>query len=394
MTLALSYRPLRLAEVVGQQHVTPILRAMAASENVHSALLLSGSRGTGKTSCARIFAAALNCENRATQSGDACGSCTSCVSVQSSNSVSVLEIDAASNGGVDEVRRIQEMCAYAHDAEWRVIILDEAQSLSREANNALLKLSEEAPERTVIILVTTEPEKILETLHSRAMTFEFHRIRTEDLVSRLQQISDAEGLEVSPELLFEISKSAQGGLRDAVMTLDQVSRVGIKTVDDFFAFFGIQDYSVPLMWAAIRGDHAEGYKTVDEHFSRTGEASGMVSNLSRLVTDLLVLKSRGVPPNYGESALAERIEMANAVSSESLVRVIEILWELRTRTRASENDQRSSMEMAFALIANSISPVSSDNDVVLEQKPVQPILPTRNESSERLSLEEMAAFSI
>jgi DNA polymerase-3 subunit gamma/tau len=298
----------------------------------------------------------------------------------------VLEVDAATSGGVEQVRAIKESCHFSHDGDWRVVILDEAHSMSKEAYTALLKTLEEPPPNTVFILVTTEPDKILGTVRSRSMPFEFRRIKTADLVDRLRYIAHCESLEVDDALLLEISKTAQGGLRDAVMLLDQITLVGISDVEGFRSFFGIQDYSLSLMWAALRGDHAEGYRLVTDYFSRTGDASGMVSDLSRLVSELLVIKSEGRPVHYGEESLSERVEMAQAVETEALVRVCEILWELRSRVRVTENDQHSSMEMGFALIANSVKPASGH--VVA---PSQPILTTTSE--EKLSLAEISDFT-
>lgn len=355
--LAADYRPIRFGEVVGQSHIKPILLAMVRDQRVPPALIFNGTRGTGKTTCARIFAAALNCESQ-TEDFDACGSCTSCLSVQRGNSTSVLEIDAASNGGVADVRKVQDICMYAHEAQWRVVILDEAHSMSNEAYNALLKLLEEPPANTVFILVTTEPEKIIGTVKSRSMPFEFRRIKNSDLIGRLRSISENEGIPAEDSLLEEVAKAAQGGMRDAVTILDQISRVGVSDSAGFRDFFGITDYSLSLMWSAIRGDHAEGYRLVAEHFSRTGEASQMVADLSRLTSELLVIHSQGRPSGYGEDALAERVEMARATTVDSLVRIVEILWELRARTRATENDQRSSMEQAFALIASAVRTTS------------------------------------
>lgn len=366
--LALKYRPKNFEDVVGQNHVKPILRAIVKTGNVPSSIIFSGTRGTGKTTCARIFAAALNC-TAPPQPGEACGSCGQCVSVQMSNSNSVLEIDAASNGGVEEVRKIKDLCSYAHEGEWRVILLDEAHSMSKEAYNALLKLMEEPPANTVIVLVTTEPEKILGTVRSRSMTFEFRRIKNSEIAIRLRHIATAEGIEADDSLLVDATNMAQGSLRDAVMVFDQVTRIGVSTASQFREFYGIQDYSVPLMWAALRGDFAEGARLIREHFSRTGEAAGMVTDLSRLVTDLLVIKSEGRPADRSDADLEERVDMSQGVSTEALVTVCEVLWDLKGRTRATENDQRSSMDMAFALIANTVRPVQPS-----PTEPPQPIL--------------------
>lgn len=385
-SLALDYRPRSFAGVVGQHHIKPILKKIIETGKVPPAMIFSGTRGNGKTTCARIFAAALNCENPV--AGDACGQCVQCKSVQSSNSTSVLEIDAASSGGIEEVRKIKDLCLYAHEAEWRVVLLDEAHSMSKEAYNALLKLLEEPPAKTVIILVTTEPDKILGTVRSRSMPFEFRRIKDADLVERLKYIAQQEKVEVEESLLFEIAKTAQGGMRDAVMIFDQVTRVGVSTASGFRDFFGIKDYSVPLIWSALRGDHAEGYRLVAENFSRTGEAAGMVADLSRLVSELLIIKSEGRPKNHSEAELEERVEMARAVSTEALVKVCEVLWSLKSRTRATENDQRSSMEMGFALIANAVRPVAATSEPT-----AQPILKPEPEVREKLTLAEIANFS-
>lgn len=386
--LANKYRPVTFADVVGQAHIKPILKAIVASGEVPPALIFSGTRGVGKTTCARIFAAALNCQDP--KDGDCCGSCAQCLSVQTVNSSSVLEIDAASSGGIDEVRKIKDLCHYGHEGEWRVILLDEAHSMSSAAYNALLKILEEPPSKTVFVLVTTEPDKIIGTVRSRSMPFEFRRVKMSDLASRLRHIAEIEGISGDSDLFSEISKSAQGGLRDAVMLLDQVTRVGVSTASGFREFFGIQDYSLPLMWSALRGDYAEGHRLVSDHFSRTGEAAGMVSDLSRLVTDLLSIKCGGTPPGFSEEALAERVEMSQAVTSEALVRVIEILWDLRQRTRATENDQRSAMEMAFALVANAVRPVTDPEPVA---EPEQSILLDERAESTRLSLDEIARIA-
>ncbi len=403
--LTLDYRPVTFADVVGQGHIKPILKAMVQSGRMPPALIFGGTRGTGKTTCARILAAALNCtirkilveqiasgmesvgnltpDQQRVLSGDACGQCPSCMMVQKTNSTSVMEVDAASNGGVEEVRRIKDICMYSHEAEWRVVLLDEAHSMSKEAFNALLKLLEEPPPNTVFVLLTTETDKILETVRSRSMPFEFRRMKLNDMTGRLQEIAKQEGIEASEDLLMEIAIRAQGGMRDAVMLFDQVTRVGVSTAEEFMELFGLRDYSIPLMWCAIRGDHAEGYRLIGEHFARTGEASGMVSDLSQLVAELLVIKSDGQPRVGSEAAMAERVEMAGAVSTSRLVKAVEVLWELRGRTRATENDQRSNMELGFALIANAM------RDLVHQaEEPRQTILTQKSE--EKLSLADIS----
>lgn len=349
--LTLTHRPKRFAEVVGQAHVKTVLQAMVRSGSMPPAIILGGSRGTGKTTCARILAAALNCESQ--ENGDCCGVCPSCKGVQQTNSLSVLEVDAASNGGVDEVRKIRDMCQYAHAGDWRVVLLDEAHSLSKEAFNALLKTLEEPPPYTVFVLVTTEVDKILETVRSRAMLFDFRRITQADIASRLRDIATEEHIEATDALLEELAARAHGGLRDGVLALDQARRGGISDRPEYMELFGIRDVSVPLFEAALAGDQPAGTATIGEQYRRTGDVTEMVGQLTALVRDLLVVRAGG-DPECAEAARAEREDLARRVDDRQLVRVIQVLWDLRGRTRSTDVDQRSSMEMAFVLITEAL----------------------------------------
>jgi len=320
------------------------------------ALIFGGTRGTGKTTSARILAAALNCEKP--EGGDACGQCAQCLAVQKTTSLSVLEVDAASNGGVDEVRKIKEMCAYAHEGEWRVVLLDEAHSMSKEAFNALLKVLEEPPPNTIFVLLTTEVSKILETVRSRSMYFEFRRMTIEDIVTRLRFIADTENITADDDLLVEIANRVQGGMRDAVMLLDQISRVGVSTADEFREMFGLRNVSVELLRAALGNDHAMGSKVIEDQFYRTGDAATMVNDLVLLVRDLLICRSGGDLHGLTQLEEDERRELATRVSTGQLVSVIKVLWDLKARTRAVDNDQRAAMEMAFVLITDTLNKVT------------------------------------
>lgn len=351
MTLTLSYRPHTFRDVVGQRHIKPILRAMVKSGSMPPAIIFGGSRGTGKTTSARILAAALNCKEPV--QGDCCGMCTSCTAVQQTNNLSVLEVDAASNGGVDEMRKIRDMCQYAHEGEWRLVLLDEAHSMSREAFNSLLKILEEPPPHTLFVLLTTETDKILETVRSRSMMFEFRRLTQEDIVGRLRHIATQEDIKASDGLLEEISSRVQGGMRDAVMLLDQVHRVGISDEDAFRELFGLDDVSETLIEAALAGDMAKGSQTIGEQYKRTGDATQMTNDLVLLVRDLLVIRSGGTPETT-KTKLESRTELAKQVDTPQLTAAIRVLWELKARTRAFETDQRAAMEMGFVLVSEAL----------------------------------------
>src|SRR5579883_979909 len=193
------YRPQRFDEVRGQDHVAMALRNAVRSERVGHAYLFSGPRGTGKTSTARILAKALNCTNL--QDGEPCGACESCVSVQAGVSLDVMELDAASNNGVDAMRDLVGRAALASPGRRKVYIVDEVHMLSVAASNALLKTLEEPPSHVVFVLATTDPQKVLQTIRSRTQAFEFHLLGPDLLTSLLVDVNDRAGLQLGPETL-------------------------------------------------------------------------------------------------------------------------------------------------------------------------------------------------
>jgi DNA polymerase-3 subunit gamma/tau len=324
---------------------------MVRERDVPPALLFGGARGTGKTSTARILAAALNCEQ---SEDDACTECEACRSVASVNSLAVLEVDAASNGLVDDVRRIKEMVSYEVAGLWRVVMFDEAHSMSRPAFNALLKVLEEPPAQTTFVLLTTEVGRIPDTVASRSMAFKFRRLTPSDIESRLVEIAEAKAIQTSPGLLNAIALYSQGGLRDAVMTLDQCSRVGISDVEGFRDLFGLPDIALNLLTAAAAGDYAEGARLIDDYFYRVGDAQGMVRDLIDLTTDLVITKQKGRASRPDRQVPAE--DLAERISLARLAQTAHILWDLKARTRAVDNDQRATMELAFVLITSALCP--------------------------------------
>lgn len=225
------YRPDDFDQLVGQEHITRVLKNAICEGKISHAYMFAGPRGTGKTSVARILAKAINCQKRVTY--NPCGKCSICIGIAESRVMDLIEIDAASNRGIDEIRDLREKVKFSPtEGNYKVFIIDEVHMLTKEAFNALLKTLEEPPEHAIFILATTEINKVPATIISRCQRHDFKRIRLTDIVTRLNEIKKLEKIGISDSAIELIAESSEGGLRDAISLLDQLGSIGLKNIEE------------------------------------------------------------------------------------------------------------------------------------------------------------------
>jgi len=284
------WRPKTFSDVVGQEHITATLRRQVAEGRLSHAYLFTGTRGTGKTTCAKILAKAVNCENP--QNGDPCNACPACLGIDSGAFLDVTELDAASNNGVDSVRALRDEAIYSPaQVKKRVYIIDEVHMLSTAAFNALLKILEEPPEHLMFILATTELHKVLPTILSRCQRFSFRRILPRDIEARLNFVAKAEGIDLKPDGAELLARLSDGALRDALSLLDQCSAAGgvidAQEVLDTLGLAGSVQ-SAQLLGFVLRRDAKAALLLLHQLYSGGKDVGAVVGELSTLARDLLI----------------------------------------------------------------------------------------------------------
>ena len=354
---ARKYRPSTFASVVGQKSTTATLKNAISTEHLAQAYLFCGPRGVGKTTCARIFAKTINCQNL-TADTEPCNECESCKSFNESRSYNIHELDAASNNSVDDIRNLIEQVRIPPQiSQYSVYIIDEVHMLSQAAFNAFLKTLEEPPKHAVFILATTEKHKILPTILSRCQIYDFNRIQIKDTVDFLSEIATKENVEFESEAFNIIAQKADGAMRDALSVFDQVVSFsnGKITYQSVIENLNILDYEYyfSLTDAFLSGDVSKSLILFDEVLSKGFDAHNFINGLSKHLRDLLVCKSDTTVQllEVGDSIKEKYREQASRCDNHFIFNSLEICNEADLAFRTSKN-QRLHVELSLVKICN------------------------------------------
>lgn len=337
------YRPRKFEDVVGQEHITKTLKNQIENNNIGHAYLFSGTRGTGKTSTAKIFSRAVNCLNSTNQ--EPCNECEICKDILNDNIMDVVEIDAASNNSVDDIRELRENVKYSPTkAKYKVYIIDEVHMLSQGAFNALLKTLEEPPSYVIFILATTEPHKIPATILSRCQRFDFKRVTVSDITSRMKKICLEENIEVEEKALNLIARNSQGALRDALSILDQCISFGGNTIEykdvvellgtvNLEQLFDLSDY-------IINQDTKQSLKALNEFIIWGKDIRNLINDLIDHFRNLMICKvSNDLDEiiSLPKEIIEQLKEQAKTINNNDLIRILNILSTTQDSMKTSSN---------------------------------------------------------
>ncbi|MBO5716068.1 MAG: DNA polymerase III subunit gamma/tau [Clostridia bacterium] len=362
------WRPKTFSEVCGQEHITSILRQEATEGKFNHAYLFCGSRGTGKTTCAKILSKVVNCED--VKDGNPCGVCPSCLAIENGSTTDVLEMDAASNNGVDNIRDIRDEVVYSPSfLKYRVYIVDEVHMLSNSAFNALLKTLEEPPSHAIFILATTELHKLPATIVSRCQRFEFRRIATDILTSRIKFIAEQEGIAIDDDAARLIARYSQGGMRDSISLLELCASSGAKidvsAVNETIGSAG-RERMMAVANAIAEKNFEFLFKEIDEVVTSSKDITVFWQDLISLYRDLLVVKTVKDSAKYldlTDFELKNLTVLAEKFSREMLIYHCKMLEEALYSMQASGAVKRIIAELCFVKMCD--DSLSTTNEALL-----------------------------
>jgi DNA polymerase-3 subunit gamma/tau len=369
---ARKYRPTLFNSVVGQSHITTTLKNAIKSNHLAQAFLFCGPRGVGKTTCARILAKTINCENLQ-EDGEACGQCSSCKSFQENTSLSIHELDAASNNSVDDIRSLIDQVRYPpQSGKYKIYIIDEVHMLSANAFNAFLKTLEEPPSYAIFILATTEKHKILPTILSRCQIFDFNRIQWKDMAEHLRQIAEKEGIQAEPSALELIAVKADGGLRDALSMFDlnvTFSTDNVLRHKNVLENLHIldSDYYFKLSDFLIKQDHSESLLLVDEIMQKGFDGHQFISGVMEHFRNLLFAKD---PRTFALMDFSDEIKnkylaQSTEISASFLLSSMNICSQCEIHYKTAKNP-RLHIELSILKISYLTSVYQPNNQPVVE----------------------------
>ncbi|MBR3844026.1 MAG: DNA polymerase III subunit gamma/tau [Clostridia bacterium] len=367
------WRPKTFSDVSGQDAVTATLKNELKSGRLAHAYLFTGSRGTGKTTCAKILAKAANCLHPV--DGDPCNECEICKGIEQGTVMDIEEIDAAPNNGVDNIRALREEVHFTPTAgKFRVYIIDEVHMLSVGAFNALLKTLEEPPEHVIFILATTEVHKVPATVLSRCQRFDFGRISDDAIVARLQYVADHEPFTLDPDAAVLIARLAEGGMRDALSILDRCAGVDHISVERVNAIVGLagNETLFSLSDALAKGDLAGCLQVVEQLYRNTGDMTRLCDQLLHHFRNVMLAKAVENPADLiagNPSDVRQYMNTATAVSMEEIMQVINALQTARERMRTGANGR---VELEMALLSLSLPAAPAAAPAVKRAQPAAP----------------------
>lgn len=371
LVLARKYRPQNLSDLVGQEHIAELLSQAITSDKVAHAYLFCGPRGVGKTSCARILAKSLNCEKGPTLKP--CDQCTACLEITKGTSFDVLEIDGASNRGIDEIRALRENVKFAPNyGLYKIYIVDEVHMLTTEAFNALLKTLEEPPPHVKFIFATTSVQKVPSTILSRCQRFDFKRIPLKATITHLENISRKEGLNIDEEALYAVAKASDGGLRDALSILDQMGVIRERQIkaDDVYLMLG--QVELGLIFAMVdaigKKNGLEALTIFEKILSKGKDIRQLMKDMTDHFRHLMIIKIGGKTlsrlVDYASSTKEQLLEQSQLFSLPNILLSIDTIMAAQEMGRLAESDQLA-FEIALAKLTYTPN--------LLDNKPVEKV---------------------